>query len=196
MRTLYSSSRRQIFGAAACLLTTIFPVVASRAQDSAVAGLPAALPSAPVAALPPVHPAVPKPAFRWEDLRAQAPLTEDGSLQLTVPQVCHIAADSEARAVLSGKSVQIIAQLKPDSADAGTRRWVRASRQQLACCAAHARSYELRLDFGPAGSPQSIPAWAVVTGRMRFERQGLELSPIVEVTSFKEIPVPVQPMVD
>ena len=163
-------------------------------------GLPASVPGAPSPVSTPVPPhAAPKnPArpFTLADLKAQVALSPEGHFLLTIPQVCHTAADPEVRAILSGKSIQTLAQLTTTPAEGSKRPQVRASRQQISCCSSHARTYGLGLTFGEVTPPIPLPAWAKVTGRLTFERDGLELVPVLQVTHLEAAAAPAQPLLD
>jgi uncharacterized membrane protein YcgQ (UPF0703/DUF1980 family) len=130
------------------------------------------------------------------DLKAQVALSPEGHFLLTVPQVCHTAADPEVRAILSGKSIQTLAQLTTTPDDASNSARLRASRQQISCCSSHARTYGFRLNFGETAPPIPLPAWAKLTGRLTFERDGLELVPVLQVTQLEALAAPAQPLLD
>ncbi|RFC48872.1 MAG: hypothetical protein DVB23_000398 [Verrucomicrobia bacterium] len=165
------------------------------------APLPTARPaSAPTAPQPPVPPhtapiGVPR-KFTLADFKAQVPVSPEGHFLLTVPQICHTTSDPQVREILTGRTVQTLAEVMPEPVGDSPEPRLRISRKLLHCCASHATRYSLPLDFGKLPSPPKPATWAKITGTIHYRREGLELVPVLQVATFEEAPPPPQPVLN
>ncbi|MBU6302828.1 MAG: hypothetical protein KGS60_14850 [Verrucomicrobia bacterium] len=181
-------------------LSVLLPAATGRGQTLPAPLLNAPLPGARPASAPPPPPhaapaSAPRP-FTLADFKAQVPVSPEGHFLLTVPQICHTTGDPQVREILAGRTVRTLAQVPPAPAADSRPPRLRVSRQLLHCCASHARTYSLALDFGTLTPPANPGPWAHITGRIRYQREGLELVPVLEVSAFEEAAAPPQPILN
>lgn len=103
------------------LLLTLIPAGTSPGQSIPVPLLDAPLPGARPASAAPLNPgpALPHPppprAFNLADFKAQVPLSPEGHFLLTVPQICHTVTDPQVRQILTGRTVQTLAEVRQET---------------------------------------------------------------------------------
>jgi hypothetical protein len=128
--------------------------------------------------------------FNLADLKAQVAVSPGGHFLLTVPELCHTSLDPQVQEVIAGHSVQTVAQVAPEPVNNADGHRLRISRLLISCCAQHAQTYSLPIDFGKPAPVITGAAWAKVTGTVIYRREGLTITPILQVTEFEPIPAP------
>ena len=178
------------------------------AKTPATPGLPPAVtalpPATPASATPPaVASAAPSGAaqaksygsFTLKDLEAQVPKSKEGNFQLEVPEIYYTAGDKEVQGVITGQSIETIAQVIPEKVnnEKGTR--VRIFRMLMQCCAADARPYSVPVEFSKAAPKFKEMSWVKIVGKLNYMKEGEQIVPIIEAISMTEAPEPDNKMV-
>ena len=134
-------------------------------------------------------------SFTLEDLKAQVPQNAEGSFILEVPEIYYTAGDKEVQGVLSGQSVETIAQVLPEKVNNPNGTRVRIFRMLVQCCAADARPYSIPVEFGKEPPKFKDMAWVKVTGKMTFKQEGTQTVPVLEAVTMVESTEPDNKMV-
>lgn len=134
-------------------------------------------------------------SFTLADLEAQVPKSKDGNFMLEVTELYYTAGDKEVQAVLSGQSVETIAQVLPEKVnnEKGTR--LRLFRMLVQCCAADARPYSIPVEFGKEAPALKEMSWVKVVGKMTFQQEGGQTVPVLEATKIEETAAPADQMI-
>jgi uncharacterized repeat protein (TIGR03943 family) len=113
----------------------------------------------------PAKPAVPSPPSPQS---AQSP---KGPIEVQVTELLYAAQDITLRPDLEGKSIQVLGQLMPETANNANGRRFKIVRMFMVCCAADARPIAVtaEIDHMP-----EIPemSWVKVTGKITFPLEG------------------------
>ena len=186
--------------------TQTVPAVASLPPAATTVATPPAQTTGPAANIPPVAAvanAAPSGAsqsksygsFTLKDLEAQVPKSKEGNFQLEVPEIYYTAGDKEVQGVITGQSIETIAQVIPEKVnnEKGTR--VRIFRMLIQCCAADARPYSVPVEFGKEAPKFKEMSWVKVVGKMNYVKEGDQIVPIIEATTITEAPEPDSKMV-
>jgi hypothetical protein len=134
-------------------------------------------------------------SFTLADLEAQVPKSKDGNFMLEVTELYYTAGDKEVQGVLTGQSVETIAQVLPEKVnnDKGTR--LRLFRMLVQCCAADARPYSIPVEFGKAAPQFKDMTWVKVVGKMSFQQEGGQTVPVLEAIKIEETAAPENQMI-
>jgi hypothetical protein len=77
--------------------------------------------------------------FSLADLEAQVPKSKEGNFILEVPEIYYTAGDAEVQRVITGQSVETVAQVLPEKVNNPDGHRLRIFRLLVQCCAADAR---------------------------------------------------------
>ncbi len=134
-------------------------------------------------------------SFTLKDLEAQVPKSKDGNFMLEVPEIYYTAGDKEVQGVLTGQSVETIAQVIPEKVnnEKGTR--VRIFRMLIQCCAADARPYSVPVEFAEKAPQLKDMSWVKVVGKMGYRKEGDQTVPVIMATSMTAAAEPDNKMV-
>lgn len=134
-------------------------------------------------------------SFTLADLEAQVPKSKEGNFMLEVTELYYTAGDKEVQSVLSGQSVETIAQVLPEKVnnEKGTR--LRLFRMLVQCCAADARPYSIPVEFGKEAPHFKEMSWVKVVGKMSFHQEGGQTVPVLEATKIEETAAPENQMI-
>lgn len=134
-------------------------------------------------------------SFTLKDLEAQVPKSKEGNFQLEVPEIYYTAGDKEVQGVITGQSIETIAQVIPEKVnnEKGTR--VRIFRMLIQCCAADARPYSVPVEFAKEAPKFKEMSWVKVVGKMNYVKEGEQIVPIIEATTMTEAAEPDSKMV-
>lgn len=146
---------------------------------------------------------LPKPAqesksygtFTLEDLKAQVPQSKEGNFILEVPELYYTGGDVEVQKVLTGQSVETIAQVLPEKVNNEDGHRLRVFRMLVQCCAADARPYSVPVDFGKKAPEFKDMTWVKVVGTMIYKKEGDQTVPIIEATNIEETTAPDNAMI-
>lgn len=130
--------------------------------------------------------------FTLADLEAQVPKSKAGNFILEVPEIYYTAGDLEVQRVLTGQSVETIAQVMPEK-DNDQR--LRVFRLLVQCCAADARPYSIPVDFGKAAPEFKEMTWVKIVGKISYPEEGGQVVPLIEASSIEETPEPEDAMI-
>ena len=140
-------------------------------------------------------------AITLADLKAQIPQSAAGQFVMELPQILHTAMDPEVLALMDGQGVEttgmMLGGVVTEGAGnggngAGLR--VRIGRSQLQCCTDHAKQCELVVEFDRKIPVPPEKAWMRVSGRLGYERDGRRMVAVLRASQWKEIAVPVVPV--
>ena len=175
---------------------------------AAVPTAPTDLPPAKTASTTPKTEVVPKldeagqPAdpqsygtFTLADLEAQVPKSKAGNFILEVPEIYYTAGDLEVQKVLTGQSVETIAQVMPEKVNNDDGHRLRVFRLLVQCCAADARPYSIPVDFGKTAPDFKEMSWVKIVGKISYPTEGGQVVPLIEATSIQEAPEPEDAMI-
>jgi hypothetical protein len=133
--------------------------------------------------------------FTLADLEAQVPKSAAGNFILDVPEIYYTGGDLEVQKVLTGQSVETIAQILPEKVNNEDGHRLRIFRMLVQCCAADARPYSIPLDFGKKAPEYKEMSWVKVVGTMTYKQEGGQTVPILEAKSIEETTAPDQSMI-
>ena len=147
------------------------------------------------AAPPPPDKAQSYGTFTLEDLKKQVPQSKEGNFILEVPEIYYTAGDMEVQKVITGQSVETIAQVLPEKVNNAEGHRLRVFRMLVQCCAADARPYSVPVDFGKKAPEFKDMTWVKVTGKMAYKQEGGQTVPIIEATKVEETTAPADAMI-
>jgi hypothetical protein len=181
--------------------TAVAKVTTETSQTPMPAGLASADAAAKEATTPPKN--IPPPAqesksygtFTLEDLKAQVPQSKEGNFILEVPELYYTGGDVEVQRVLTGQSVETIAQILPEKVNNPDGHRLRIFRMLVQCCAADARPYSVPVDFGKKAPEYKDMTWVKVVGKMSYKKEGDQTVPIIEATKVEETTAPENAMI-
>jgi len=134
-------------------------------------------------------------SFTLADLEAQVPKSAAGNFILDVPEIYYTGGDIEVQKVLTGQSVETIAQILPEKVNNDDGHRLRIFRMLVQCCAADARPYSIPLDFGKKAPDFKEMSWVKVIGTMTYKQEGGQTVPVLEAKSIEETTAPDQSMI-
>jgi hypothetical protein len=134
-------------------------------------------------------------SFTLADLEAQVPKSAAGNFILDVPEIYYTGGDIEVQKVLTGQSVETIAQILPEKVNNDDGHRLRIFRMLVQCCAADARPYSIPLDFGKKAPDFKEMSWVKVVGTITYKQEGGQTVPILEAKSIEETTAPDQSMI-
>ena len=134
-------------------------------------------------------------SFTLADLEAQVPKSAAGNFILDVPEIYYTGGDIEVQKVLTGQSVETIAQILPEKVNNDDGHRLRIFRMLVQCCAADARPYSIPLDFGKKAPDLKEMSWVKVIGTMTYKQEGGQTVPVLEAKSIEETTAPDQSMI-
>ncbi len=129
-------------------------------------------------------------SFTLEDLKAQVPQSKDGNFILDVPELYYTGGDVEVQRVLTGQSIETIAQVLPEKVNNPDGKRIRIFRLLVQCCAADARPYSVPVDFGKKAPEFKDMTWVKVVGTMTYQKEGDQTIPVVNATKIEETTAP------
>ncbi|MCB1207908.1 MAG: hypothetical protein KDK97_01215 [Verrucomicrobiales bacterium] len=129
-------------------------------------------------------------SFTLEDLKAQVPQSKEGNFILDVPEIYYTGGDVEVQRVLTGQSVETIAQVLPEKVNNAEGNRIRIFRLLVQCCAADARPYSVPVDFGKKAPEYKDMTWVKVTGTMSYQKEGDQTVPVLNATKIEETTAP------
>lgn len=125
-------------------------------------------------AVPPAR-VLPRVAFTIADFVAQTPRSANGDFLMEVPQLVNLSLSEEARGVLSSRPVETVGQF------AGADGRPRVLRSLISCCAAHARQYEVEIQFEGAVPSLMEMGWVKIIGTVAFRLENGKSMPVIVV---------------
>lgn len=128
--------------------------------------------------------------FTLADLEAQVPKSKAGNFILEVPELYYTAGDKEVQSVLTGQSVETIAQVLPEKVNNADGKRLRVFRMQIQCCAADARPYSIPVQFADKAPTIKDMTWVKVTGKMNYKQEGGQTIPLLEAIKLEETTAP------
>lgn len=134
-------------------------------------------------------------SFTLEDLKKQVPQNKNGDFILEVPEIYYTGGDLEVQKVITGQSVETVAQVLPEKVNNADGHRLRIFRLMVQCCAADARPYSIPVDFGKKAPEFKEMSWVKVTGKMTYKKEGDQVVPIIEATNIEETPAPADAMI-
>lgn len=129
-------------------------------------------------------------SFTLEDLKAQVPQSKEGNFILDVPEIYYTGGDVEVQRVLTGQSVETVAQVLPEKVNNADGKRIRIFRLLVQCCAADARPYSVPVDFGKKAPEYKDMTWVKVTGTMSYQKDGDQTVPVLNATKIEETTAP------
>ena len=133
-------------------------------------------------------------SFTLEDLKAQVPMSKEGNFILEVPELFYTAGDKEVQTVLTGQSVETIAQVMPEKVNNADGKRLRILRLLVQCCAADARPFSVPIEFSEKAPEFKEMTWVKVVGKMAYQQEGGQTVPLLQATDIKETTAPDQSM--
>ena len=128
--------------------------------------------------------------FTLADLEAQVPKSKAGNFILDVPEIYYTAGDKEVQTVLAGQSVETVAQVLPEKVNNEDGKRLRIFRMLVQCCAADARPYSIPVQFAEKAPQFKDMTWVKVTGKMRYNKEGDQIVPLLEANQIEETTAP------
>lgn len=168
---------------------------------------PAAVVTATTSPTPPASPAPAKAAagsgdasksygsFTLADLEAQVPKSKEGNFILEVPEIYYTGGDLEVQKVITGQSVETVAQVLPEKVNNADGHRLRIFRMLVQCCAADARPYSIPVDFGEKAPEFKDMTWVKIVGKMAYEKQGDQTVPLLKASKIDETTAPENAMI-
>ena len=187
--------------------TTLPPTVKAKpavqdlppAATSAPATTAAKNPSPEVAAVannpPPAAQTKSLGSFTLKDLEAQVPKSKEGNFMLEVPEIYYTAGDKEVQGVITGQSIETIAQVIPEKVNNEKGNRVRIFRMLIQCCAADARPYSVPVEFADKAPSFKDMSWVKVVGKMGYKKEGDQTVPVITAISMTAAAEPDNKMV-
>jgi uncharacterized membrane protein YcgQ (UPF0703/DUF1980 family) len=134
-------------------------------------------------------------SFTLEDLKAQVPMSKEGNFILEVPELFYTAGDKEVQTVLTGQSVETIAQVMPEKLNNADGKRLRILRLLVQCCAADARPFSGPIEFSEKAPEFKEMTWVKVVGKMGYKQEGGQTVPMIEVKKIEETTAPDNAMI-
>lgn len=175
------------------------PPPANALPPATVANNPPSTTAPSTAATPPVASTAPPSGakdtksyggFTLADLEAQVPKSKAGNFILEVPELYYTAGDKEVQSVLTGQSVETIAQVLPEKVNNADGKRLRVFRMLIQCCAADARPYSIPVQFADKAPVIKDMTWVKVTGKMNYKQEGGQTIPLLEAIKLEETTAP------
>lgn len=138
-------------------------------------------------AVPPPR-VLPKIAFTLADFEAQTQRSAAGNYVMEVPEIANLSLSAIARSVLDTKPVETIAQFT--RADGKPR----AVRSLISCCAAHAKQFEVAVQFDADAPAFGEMSWVKITGAISFRVENGKPNPVIVVREIVETAPPKNPV--
>lgn len=110
---------------------------------------------------------------RQNNQPAKAPVTPPKSttIEVQVTELLYAAQDSTLRPALEGKSIEVIGQLMPETANNANGHRVKIVRMFMVCCAADARPIAVTVECNQAPNIPEM-SWVKAVGQITFPIEG------------------------
>jgi hypothetical protein len=181
-------------GAASAAVKAVPPADAARVPGSAAPATAATATTTATAKAGSAETSKSFGSFTLEDLKAQVPMSKEGNFILEVPELFYTAGDKEVQTVLTGQSVETIAQVMPEKLNNADGKRLRILRLLVQCCAADARPFSVPIEFSEKAPEFKEMTWVKVVGKMAYQQEGGQTVPLLQATEIKETTAPDQSM--
>ena len=128
--------------------------------------------------------------FTLEDLKAQVPMSKEGNFILEVPELYYTAGDKEVQGVLTGQSVETVAQVLPEKVNNTEGKRLRVFRLLVQCCASDARPYSVPVEFAEKAPEFKEMSWVKLVGKMTYRQEGGQTVPLIEAKTITPTTAP------
>lgn len=128
--------------------------------------------------------------FTREMLENSTPRSDEGRFQLPLSQLFFSAGDQSMMDVFKGVPIETEGQVVLEREEAAGSHRLRIYRTLMTCCAADAMVLSFPIQFASAPPVFEERSWVRIGGTLRYEEEGGDLYPVMDVEEITAIPSP------